>query len=874
MGAAQQFSHDEKLKQVLNSLSTLMVKMQAQATQRVRTENHSGVLDVRGYDSAFEAYRHSGYANQAHLSMHDHPDKAGVLGMGSIGAVLNGNHLRTRHLDTKLMMPVEEGGPENFNKLRPIPTPPVPQNVTSKGTIAEQIAEMKEYFYAWQTQNTTHREYKDYFQPAICVLEANWVEDSLSIAESFPNDVADADLDTWAKVSELAQFLSLSGKHDPDGLVGRSPTALREIKTDHTYTMKVNNAAGYTMSPFSLPRVNNVKLYQNNYKNALLNSGSHVTISMAESSQGTFLWIAFGMNGHGGTHKANIGIECLSGGCRTADIEGCGDRSSVRTSCRQKPVDGSVYTEQSVPSPTQGLVAYGPLSGPYELKLSFSGLSGINKVRVNTGVEDGHVSHSVGDEFLLTHEESEPRLVVAHYAYRTFCHPLGHDIPLNRFKVLDDLPAQMYGDLLTVHELGQSRRGHFLLNPRNQTKFYEGKVTYEYLDALMESIPGKDNYSGNLEELSQGRISAHYNNQKEILNVAYYSRYYQVTEKDAMGRNQRRRGFNDANFYGAMNTQPAVSSLSMNDDEGVVRERWSHAIPLEIVFMTPLANFNPYNLPKKSNVAASNRNGGISSNRAFDGYDDDHFYLTPAEFYSGPIPDQDASDTGLRVAGVLDKSGTVREVAAAGHRMFMPPIAGLELEDRIRLRFPIAPFADTKAEGLRNAHALKHAMQSPKLREQLVIGEFINLSYPALTLYTDSDYDETHFHVLKLTADEVKALHNSETILKRTSSAHGHSHALRIAATVVQGNTVFSILSCDGGGVRCSSGHDTVCEIPDQCLPSSLYQVAPASEPALPPHVESAAVVMYIWLALLIIVMLSAFVYFGGVDVAEGNDGF
>lgn len=62
-----------------------------------------------------------------------------------------------------------------------------------------------------------------------------------------------------------------------------------------------------------------------------------------------------------------------------------------------------------------------------------------------------------------------------------------------------------------------------------------------------------------------------------------------------------------------------------------------YALPLEIVYMTPLTKWNPYNLQTNpvDAVTAGGRTGGMLPARAFNGTNPaGFFYRTPAEFFT------------------------------------------------------------------------------------------------------------------------------------------------------------------------------------------------------------------------------------------------
>ena len=67
-------------------------------------------------------------------------------------------------------------------------------------------------------------------------------------------------------------------------------------------------------------------------------------------------------------------------------------------------------------------------------------------------------------------------------------------------------------------------------------------------------------------------------------------------------------------------------------------QRWSYAIPLEIVFSTPLTNWNPYNIrifdEGEEDLAKAGGATGKSAGSALKGASLNQYYITPAEFFS------------------------------------------------------------------------------------------------------------------------------------------------------------------------------------------------------------------------------------------------
>ncbi|CAL1549149.1 unnamed protein product, partial [Lymnaea stagnalis] len=96
--------------------------------------------------------------------------------------------------------------------------------------------------------------------------------------------------------------------------------------------------------------------------------------------------------------------------------------------------------------------------------------------------------------------------------------------------------------------------------------------------------------------------------------------------------------------------------------------RFTYAIPLEIVYLTPLQTWNPYNLSNLSIPPKNGRTGSLTiKEKAFNGTATKvYHYLTPASFYSSSTGEVDPADTTNGAVGVLDQTGKIRAVTASG----------------------------------------------------------------------------------------------------------------------------------------------------------------------------------------------------------------
>lgn len=415
--------------------------------------------------------------------------------------------------------------------------------------------------------------------------------------------------------------------------------------------------------------------------------------------------------------------------------------------------------------------------------------------------------------------------VFANWEYRIVCHPLDRDLPLNRFRVADDIAASLTYAPLTREQIKHTRRALFELNPADSDTFADGASGRVFLDQLMESIPGKDNYMGNLSDTAMDSRVVEYNSQN-TLNVAYYSRFYALEGADAMGRSQRKRGFNDNNFWAAMTTQDRVSGLPLTEDGNATVQRWTYAIPLEVIYLTPLVNWNPYNITYKGrsydayhqSVTDDNGDGvadrdGVNASRAFNGSRHDVFYRTPSEFFTGQ-ESQDPADTSGRIVWALDNTGTPRQVRASGHWVLFPTIPGID--HPVRQRYPICPIHTRKDDAYREVSALKDVLfrpQSPVGSQATAIQDLSDAFDGADLLLVAGSAD--HAHVILVNSYQYGLLREGQTVSVQSEQASGHTHAIQISRNYVGANDtyIYTLESCEFGTtnpVACGDGHNGV----------------------------------------------------------------
>lgn len=417
--------------------------------------------------------------------------------------------------------------------------------------------------------------------------------------------------------------------------------------------------------------------------------------------------------------------------------------------------------------------------------------------------------------------------VLAQWNYDILCHPLSEDLPLNRLQAIDDLKARMSHGAQTMDEYLQTRAARFRVAMPGRGV----GAHWDLLDDLMAEVPGHDNYPGRINEALFGDVTLAFNSEDdEPLNVAYYHRTYRVGAAGAMGLKVRHRGFSDENLFVAQTTQPKVVSLDVEScpkrGNGCTSwtQRWSYAIPLEIIYMTPLSKWNPYNIPYRGDARTAEgktifigphgrRNGNSDMDKAFNGTNSKMYYHTPEQFFRDEA-DWDPADTTKESLFVLDAGNNVRQVRASGHRIFLPDIPGVGV---LRQRYPIMPIHGEGGSVWKELEALKDIVLEPSKYIRMLRG-----SYPHSGNTGDGSTTESgtrrlvqfttqpskaaagqHVHHFELSLEQFATLNTGGVVDDIiTEQAHGHSHNL----SLIKKGKRYLMKSCDGR-IRCSDGH-------------------------------------------------------------------
>ncbi len=443
----------------------------------------------------------------------------------------------------------------------------------------------------------------------------------------------------------------------------------------------------------------------------------------------------------------------------------------------------------------------------------------LEKVSFNayTGTKSTQENYAYLPSKIMENRNNTP--VLAQWNYRIMVHPIQGDLPLDRLRVVDDLPARLARHL-SINEYADTRLARFQLNQHNSSVWASDMSFYGFLDDIMFQVPGVDNYPADIKEDEVLKFDT---DSTRRLNTGYYHRAFKVTGKDAMGVNTQRRGYNDANLFMAQTTSERIAPMSMESCRGrgrrrvcnKITHRWTYAIPLEIIYLTPLSSWNPYNFEYKGEansdsgktVSANGRTGG-QDDKAFDGINSKLYYMTPASFFDGGSIGRDPADTTRGSVWVKTRRGRTYQTKASGVRIFFPIIPGV---GEIRQRYPIFSVHEEGSSVWKELEALKEiVLGGTDAYSHMYYGEQggSNQSQEqGLRLKLGfSRGTDRHIHEVELTADEVTQLHAApgNIVTKDTSLDNGHSHTIEIVYG--RGRDVYYMKTCSGQWM-CPDGH-------------------------------------------------------------------
>ncbi|XP_046381064.2 uncharacterized protein LOC124152237 [Haliotis rufescens] len=211
----------------MEEIMAQIMMQQLYVEERIRSDGQSGIKQIRQYHDGSRPYYSETHTYSGASAVHDHSNYDRTVGMGEVNMVMNGVDFKTRHNDYKLRMPSTKSSA--YQATEDIPFPGVPPEVTSKKTLPQQVAEMKEWFRAWKDQNHNTRDYRKYFKPVLCYMEGAWTMDT-TFSEPFSSDRHAIDATSWKDLQDKVIFTSYTGSKSVKENFAFLPSTMIEVE--------------------------------------------------------------------------------------------------------------------------------------------------------------------------------------------------------------------------------------------------------------------------------------------------------------------------------------------------------------------------------------------------------------------------------------------------------------------------------------------------------------------------------------------------------------------------------------------------------------------------------------------------------------------
>eukprot|EP00935_MAST-01C_sp_MAST-1C-sp1_P000067 g67.t1 len=637
--------------------------------QQTRLNGGSGLTNVRQYGGGTRAFHEASYINSGAANIHSHANNKYTVGMGEIGAVLNGVHFTSRHNDYQLRMPSKTSN--RYNAVEDVPLPPVPPAVLEKPTVAEQTEEMRAWFKAWVDQDHSVRDYRPYFKPVLSYLEGTWVKDHGELKEPFASDRHHIDAKTWDRLHAKTRFFMGSGnKHNAEnlpvlptrvmGMAGEKNNipetanfeyTIKAIPLDHIPTDRLKPSHDllaqlrhYPLSKTRAELINSRNArFELNAKNSSkwfdgqtawefmddlmsqIPGKDNYNADLTDHVQGE-LAVNFKPNKDGSNSRLNTGFYS-----RYYGVGGKG--ASGRTRRKRGFNDGNLWAAMTSQPKVAGLKlddGYGPVKCPLSKKCVARFVRELEHASKNVDKNQPHRGQK------LTTDDDMWRA-----AAWQLSSPRERDCPNHA------VGASMLSDT-------NYHRDEYLMCRPAITEGFRVRNKDHPLKTMPWSRAGK-------------------------------APTFVAKDPSCGMMNPPLTNTNAGRIIG-----PEWKKCPREKTE----QKWSWAIPLEIIYQTPLTAWNPYDLPycthRCKKPTANGRTGSLTDKAmAYDGNSRYSYYQTPIEFFNGEDKNPDAADTVKAKVGVLDNNGEIKAVSASGTWITLPKINGVA--DSIRIRYPVFP---------------------------------------------------------------------------------------------------------------------------------------------------------------------------------------
>lgn len=306
-------------------------------------------------------------------------------------------------------------------------------------------------------------------------------------------------------------------------------------------------------------------------------------------------------------------------------------------------------------------------------------------------------------------EDGSPQFAVLRYRVSAVRLGTYAEYPVHEMVSQVDDPATRVRKGVTDDDMLANRLGRFRVNHAIGDDSIMARSEPGLLDEIMGKVPGIDGMGGDITEeytdtndngvefvqrLMQYRTT-------NLMNSAYYSRFYSFELPGAAGRRDYRFGYNDPYLFHAATTRDEVTALpGMGGGH-----RLSWAIPLELIVATPLGSWNPYEVPVGN--ASPSGNGNTVATAYSHAHINGKWMLTPDAMFSDGDDAPDPADTSA-AAFMMCGDGQARLMRGSGVYVHLPKVSG---QIGGRIRYPIAPVHHEGSFEFGHFEAVRHEQQ-------------------------------------------------------------------------------------------------------------------------------------------------------------------
>lgn len=223
-----------------------------------------------------------------------------------------------------------------------------------------------------------------------------------------------------------------------------------------------------------------------------------------------------------------------------------------------------------------------------------------------------------------------------------------------------------------------------------------------------------------------------------------------------------------------------------------IQQRWTYAMPVELIYLTPLFNWNPHNIEVKERKIPV-KGSGTAKDPYHYASAVSSFYRTPAGFFGSCTANisepPDTADTdrsavymkegkegGSGGSGGSGFSGKVVSVMASGVSIVTNCIPGV---GKVRMRYNIMPIYEDGSTSWKEVKALQTLVEEKIIPSKSEPEPEPEPGQGSLMLKLAGGTAD-HQHEVALTADQLKLLRDGQDVWATSTQVESHTHSVEL----------------------------------------------------------------------------------------------